>query len=196
MKALFSLVLSLLVVGCGIIHQPGTGAAGDGGGSGDTAKTGSDSSSSETTTATRSAVLTSISPGSVGFKGGQKVTLTGTDFKTGMSITFGNSGCTSLTIISATEANCISPTNSIGVTIDVTLTDSSSSKLSGAYTYGHTRYAQISGGSIQNIIVLDDESLLGIFGQGYDYIKRVDHRVPEPQMGYLYNATTDTFTSN
>jgi len=50
-------------------------------------------------------------------------------------------------------------------------------------------YAQIANGSIQNIIVLDDESLLDHFVQGFDYLLPLDGLDPSPQIGWLYDGS-------
>jgi hypothetical protein len=51
-------------------------------------------------------------------------------------------------------------------------------------------YAQILSGSVQNIIVLNDSSLLSLFSAGFDYLIRIDNLDPIPQMGWLYDGSS------
>lgn len=54
------------------------------------------------------------------------------------------------------------------------------------------RYAQIQGGFIVNVIVLDDPSILSLFtvnplnGTQFDFVIRIDTISPEPQIGWSY----------
>jgi hypothetical protein len=53
-------------------------------------------------------------------------------------------------------------------------------------------YAQIANGSIQNVIVLEDDSLLDHFTQGFDFLIPLDELDPTPQIGWLYDGTNFT----
>jgi hypothetical protein len=54
--------------------------------------------------------------------------------------------------------------------------------------------AQILKGIIQNIIVLDDASLIPIFQQGFDFLVDITNLSPQPQIGDSYDGKT--FTPN
>jgi hypothetical protein len=56
-------------------------------------------------------------------------------------------------------------------------------------------YAQIKDGIVKNRIVVEDVSLdISIFAVGYDLCIRVDEMSPEPQVDWLYDSQTQTFT--
>ncbi len=80
--------------------------------------------------------LTSVSPTNGKLAGGTSITLTGTGFRTGMSVTVGASACTSVNVISATSMTCLTPANTTGVySISTTDPDNQSGTLATAYTY-------------------------------------------------------------
>lgn len=47
-------------------------------------------------------------------------------------------------------------------------------------------YAQIKSEKVINCIILDDESLLPLFQEGYDLVIRIDELSPRPGPGYSY----------
>ena len=49
-------------------------------------------------------------------------------------------------------------------------------------------YAQIKNGQVENIIVLEDASLIGLFSEGYDYFIEVDGLDPMPRLGWGYDG--------
>lgn len=49
-------------------------------------------------------------------------------------------------------------------------------------------YAQILNGKIENIIVLDDVSLVPHFKEGFDDLVRIDNLVPVPVIGASYDG--------
>lgn len=53
-------------------------------------------------------------------------------------------------------------------------------------------YAQIKDEIIQNVIVLDDMSLLDIFGAGFDAIVRIDQLNPMPAIYWTYDGSVFT----
>ena len=66
--------------------------------------------------------LTSVSPDTGSAAGGSTLTLTGTNFVAGMTITVGGAACTNVVVVSSTEATCTVPAGSAGaadVSIDV-----------------------------------------------------------------------------
>ncbi len=81
--------------------------------------------------------LTSIAPTAGTINGGTAVTLTGTVFKAGATITFGGVSATSIVIVNATTATCVTPAHSAAA-VDVVITntgDGQSSTLPASYTY-------------------------------------------------------------
>ena len=57
-------------------------------------------------------------------------------------------------------------------------------------------YAQIKDGVVQNIIILEDDSLIPHFSQGYDYFIRVDNLDPIPWNGDLYDGVNFSHPSD
>lgn len=53
---------------------------------------------------------------------------------------------------------------------------------------GMMLYAQILNGVVQNIIVLDDASLIPTFSTGFDYLVRIDNLDLQPNIGSLYDG--------
>lgn len=53
-------------------------------------------------------------------------------------------------------------------------------------------FAQIKDGIVSNIIVLDDETLIPLFKEGFDDIVRVDQLQPYPSPGWTYDGNTFT----
>lgn len=49
-------------------------------------------------------------------------------------------------------------------------------------------WAQIKNGIVQNTIVLDDESLIPVFTQGFDHLIRIDDLVVQPTIDWLYDG--------
>ncbi|MCI0342027.1 MAG: IPT/TIG domain-containing protein [Planctomycetales bacterium] len=80
--------------------------------------------------------LASISPSSGLTAGGQLVTLSGTGFQTGATVTFGGNAATSVTVLSAGFLTCLTPAGAAGpVAVVVTNPDAQSGGFSGGYTY-------------------------------------------------------------
>jgi len=53
-------------------------------------------------------------------------------------------------------------------------------------------YAQILSGSVQNLIVLTDTSLIPSFSAGFDYFIEIDTLIPMPGIGWSYDGTNFT----
>lgn len=80
--------------------------------------------------------VSAISPTSGTIAGGTSVTITGTNFFTGSTVSIGGSGCTSVTIISPTSITCVTPAQAAGtVSVDVVNAFGATGTLAGAYTY-------------------------------------------------------------
>lgn len=49
-------------------------------------------------------------------------------------------------------------------------------------------YAQIKNCVVQNVIQLDDESIVHLFEVGFDHCVRVDHLTPQPGIGWFHDG--------
>ncbi len=80
--------------------------------------------------------VTAVSPASGGTSGGTPVTVTGTGFLSGATVSLGGSACTSPTVVSTTSITCSTPAHAAGaVAVTVTNPDTASGSLAGGYTY-------------------------------------------------------------
>ena len=80
--------------------------------------------------------VTAISPATGPAGGGTPVTITGTGFLTGATVTFGGTSATGVTVVSATSITATAPAHAAGtVNIVVTNTDTLNGTLSNGYTY-------------------------------------------------------------
>jgi len=81
-------------------------------------------------------LLSAIGPSSGGTTGGAAVTLTGTGFAPGATVSLGGASCTNVQIVSSTTLRCTTATRAAGV-VDVAVTvNSQTGTLTGGYTYG------------------------------------------------------------
>ena len=81
--------------------------------------------------------LTSIAPNSNISTGGAFVTLTGTNFIAGATVTIGGNSCATLTVVSATSITCYAPPGTAETTVDVVVTTSGgSATLVNGFRYG------------------------------------------------------------
>lgn len=81
-------------------------------------------------------VITSVDPDSGTDDGGTSVTITGTGFLSGATVTFGGDSATGVTVVSSTTITCTTPAHAAGdVDVVVTNTDSQSDTLTDGYTY-------------------------------------------------------------
>ncbi len=53
-------------------------------------------------------------------------------------------------------------------------------------------WAQIKNGVVENAIVLNDESLIPIFSEGFDYFVRIDEMDPRPGPQWLFDGQVFT----
>ncbi len=83
--------------------------------------------------------VSSISPNSGPVTGGSTVTILGSGFQSGAAVTFGAIAATSVTIVSSTQIQAVTPVSPAGtVSITVTNSNSQSGTLASAFTYFHT----------------------------------------------------------
>jgi hypothetical protein len=98
--------------------------------------------------------VTSVSPSSGPTTGGTAVTITGTNFATGATVTFGSTAATSVVVVSSTSITATTPAGSAGaVTVTVTNLGSLSGSLAGGYTYSASvaiSYAQVASATPQS----------------------------------------------
>ena len=80
--------------------------------------------------------LTSINPASGPTAGGTTVTLTGTAFADGATVTFGGTAASSVTFVNSTTLTAVTPARAAGaVDVVVTNSDATNATLPGAFTY-------------------------------------------------------------
>jgi hypothetical protein len=80
--------------------------------------------------------VTSVSPNSGTTAGGTAVTITGTNFATGATVTFGTASATNVVVVSGTTITATAPAGSAGaVTVTVTNLGPQSGSLTNGYTY-------------------------------------------------------------
>jgi hypothetical protein len=80
--------------------------------------------------------LTAVAPATGPVAGGTVVTLTGTAFRAGATVSFGGAAATAVSVASATSITCTAPAHAAGA-VDVTVTnaDAKSATKAAAYTY-------------------------------------------------------------
>ena len=92
--------------------------------------------------------ITSLDVSSGTTAGGTAITITGTGFKNGCTVTFGGDAATSIVVASSTSITCVTPAHSAGaVDVVITNTDGKSVTSSGGYTYAVTTPAFVKYGS-------------------------------------------------
>src|SRR5207245_2911848 len=80
--------------------------------------------------------VTTVSPSSGPTAGGTGVTITGTNFATGATVTLGGAGATNVVVVSATQITATTPAHAAGaVTVTVTKPDTQNGGLSNGFTY-------------------------------------------------------------
>jgi hypothetical protein len=80
--------------------------------------------------------VTAISPNNGSTTGGTSVTITGTNFLTGATVTIGSAAATSVNVASSTQITAVTPAQAEGtVSVSVTNPDSQSGSLANAFTY-------------------------------------------------------------
>ena len=80
--------------------------------------------------------VTSVSPNSGSTSGGTSVTISGTNFAAGATVTFGSAAATSVTVVNSTTITATTPAGSAGaVTVTVTNVGSLSGSLANGFTY-------------------------------------------------------------
>ena len=80
--------------------------------------------------------VSSVSPSSGPVAGGTAVTITGTNFAVGASVTFGSAAATNVTVVNGTTITATSPAGSAGaVTVTVTNSGGQSGSLNNGFTY-------------------------------------------------------------
>jgi hypothetical protein len=103
---------------------------------------------------TAAPTISSISPTEGPILGGTNITVTGTNFVSGTTITFGGQQCTNLTVVSSTVITCTTPGHANGwVSVTVTAPDSTIALLTNAFDYlgtsnPHQDFGLASGGGV------------------------------------------------
>jgi hypothetical protein len=80
--------------------------------------------------------ITSVAPSSGPIAGGTAVTITGTHFATGVTVTFGGVAATGVVVVNSTQITANTPAHAVGL-VDVVVTnlDAQSDTLTGGYSY-------------------------------------------------------------
>lgn len=81
------------------------------------------------------ATIASVSPSSGPAAGGTAVTIAGTGFTVGSTVTFGGTAATDVAVNSAEEITCTTPAGTAGAVDVAVTTDSGTVTATGAYTY-------------------------------------------------------------
>ncbi len=92
--------------------------------------------------------VTSVSPNSGTTAGGTSVNISGTNFSSGATITFGGGAATNVSVVNATTINAVTPAHAAGA-VNVVVTNSNG--LSGTLTSGFTYTAPV-----QTVLLEDD----------------------------------------
>jgi hypothetical protein len=79
--------------------------------------------------------VSSVSPSSGPTAGGTPITITGTGFRAGATVTLGGNSATSVVVVNATTITATTPTGAGTVSVQVTNTDTQSGSLASAFTY-------------------------------------------------------------
>lgn len=80
--------------------------------------------------------VTAVNPNSGSTAGGTSVTISGTNFAAGASVTFGGTAATNVAVVNSTSITATTPAGPAGkVTVTVTNSDSQTGSLANAYTY-------------------------------------------------------------
>ncbi|HEY1648228.1 MAG TPA: IPT/TIG domain-containing protein, partial [Terracidiphilus sp.] len=91
--------------------------------------------------------VTGVSPNNGLTAGGTAVTITGTNFASGATVTFGSAAATSVVVVSSTSITATTPAGAVGaVTVTVTNVGSQSGSLASGFTYNASvaiSYAQV-----------------------------------------------------
>ncbi len=94
-------------------------------------------------TACAAPTVTSVAPTSGPDTGGPAVTITGTNFVNGATVTFGGTAATGVTFVSATQIDVTTPAHAVGaVDVVVTNPDTQSGTLANGYTYNDSTNLQ------------------------------------------------------
>jgi hypothetical protein len=85
--------------------------------------------------------VTNVSPNNGTYLGGTNVTITGTGFLAGASVTFDASAATSVVVVNSTTITAVTPAHAAGaVNVTVTNTDTTSGTLTNGYTYNPQQF--------------------------------------------------------
>lgn len=89
-----------------------------------------------TPAASSAPTVSSVSPVSGVTGGGTSVTITGTDFTAGATVTFGASAATSVVVVNSTTITCVTPAHASGAVTVTVIQGTLSGSLANGFTYG------------------------------------------------------------
>jgi hypothetical protein len=97
---------------------------------------GTKSANANVTVAAVPVTVTTVTPSAGKITGGRPVTIGGSGFLAGASVTFGGTAATSVVVVNATTITAVTPAHAIGaVSVTVTNTNASTGTLTNGYTY-------------------------------------------------------------
>ena len=109
----------------------------------------SDAKSANVTAAAAAVTVTSVSPTGGTIAGGSAVTINGTGFNAGATVTFGGSAATNIVVVSSTQITARTPAHALGaVNVIVTNTDTSNGTLTNGYLYKSQQFDPNNDGTI------------------------------------------------
>ena len=112
--------------------------------------------------------VTSISPTSGTTAGGTSVTITGTGFLTGATVSLGGTAATNVNVVSATSITATTPAHAAGaVSVVVTNTDTQTGSLNNGYTYTSSNPAPTVGSITPNAGPVAGGTAVTITGTGF-----------------------------
>ncbi|MGH9142246.1 MAG: beta strand repeat-containing protein, partial [Vicinamibacterales bacterium] len=109
----------------------------------------SDTKSANVTVTAPAVTVTSVSPAAGTVAGNSAVTINGTGFNAGASVTFGGSAATNVVVVSAIKITARTPAHALGsVNVTVTNTDTSTGTLTNGYLYKAQQFDPNNDGTI------------------------------------------------
>lgn len=117
-------------------------------------------------------VVLSVSPPSGTGAGGTLITIRGTGFKAGSTVTVGGVACANVSVVSNTEITCVTPIHAVG-SVDVVVTPPNGNPGVGTNLYAYVTavnpvpgYAITSGGGISKSATIMVQAAVGEVGTG------------------------------
>lgn len=89
----------------------------------------------------RALTVLNVNPSTTFLEGGKTLTITGSGFVSGLSVSIGGAACTSVAVQSATQLTCVNPAHTVGVVnIQLDRYDAATATLTNGFTYSSTLF--------------------------------------------------------